>query len=87
MRIRGGLASLCKQYEDNRLSAGGRWWRGFSWSVGTHGTHALRLRPSGHLVLWFLREYTGDGYRAPEGRSVTGWRGAMLLEGIFGVGR
>lgn len=33
------------------------------------------------------REYTGDGYRAPEGRSVTGWRDAMLLEGIFGVGR
>ena len=33
------------------------------------------------------REYTGDGYRAPEGRSVTGWRDAMLLEGIFGVWR
>lgn len=58
MRIREGLASLCKQYEDSRLSAGGRWWRGFSQSVGTDGTRALHLRPSGHLVLWFLRENT-----------------------------
>lgn len=38
--------TVCLQEEDG--------WRGFSWSVGTDGTHALRLRPSGHLVLWFL---------------------------------
>lgn len=67
MRIREGLASLCKQHEVSRLSAGGRWWRGFSWSDRTDGRRALRLRPSGCLVLWFLREHTwGMGTGLPK---------------------